>query len=176
MTIKAFPNGTHSIAKHTGRQSPRAIRSKVTARIPAPDAICLLSSRLPNENKRLNCPSTAAWYRWDFPIPMFRCGFILFICENSLSYSCTKGNLFFASLLHFRCISAMLQMLSGETGASPVRVRRREALILPFLPKLPQVPGQGHWSFPRRPNGLRQVGISGQKNPHKSCETGLWEI
>jgi len=39
--------------------------------IPAPDALMLFAfSACANDKGRHNCPSTAAWYRWDMPIPM----------------------------------------------------------------------------------------------------------
>ena len=73
-----------------------------------------------------------------FPHSNVHCGFILFICVDSLSYPHKKGNHFFLTPLLFPNRSAMLQMLSGETGASPVRVRRREVLDIAALTGVPQ--------------------------------------
>ena len=58
--------------KNLRQASPRAFREKTSGhRVPALDAICRKSSQdVPNDFPRLNCPSTAAWYRWDCPIPM----------------------------------------------------------------------------------------------------------
>ena len=51
---------------------PKSLPGKTSGhRVPALDAICRKSSQdVPNDFPRLNCPSTAAWYRWDCPIPM----------------------------------------------------------------------------------------------------------
>ena len=45
---------------------------------------------------------------------------------------------FFRWPLHFGARSVMLKMLSGETGVSPVRVRRREVLYIAVLTGVPQ--------------------------------------
>jgi len=54
----------------TSDHPQESVRKKHMARIPALDAMNAEAfSGFPNDLRRLKCPSTAAWYRWDFPIP-----------------------------------------------------------------------------------------------------------
>ncbi len=52
----------------TAPKSPAKLDQRPVFRLRTPTLVSLLG-KLANENTGRSCPSTAAWYRWDFPIP-----------------------------------------------------------------------------------------------------------
>ncbi len=48
---------------------PKSVPVPITARLPTPDPGSVAFSDRSNDSQGCLCPSTAAWYRWDIPIP-----------------------------------------------------------------------------------------------------------
>ena len=87
------------------------------------------------------CPSTAAWYRWDSRAKEAHCPFHKLSVASDICYMIAQP---YQNSNHFQkkfmIDNSSLQhynqaKLFGETGAIPVRARRREAHTVPFLPE-----------------------------------------
>ena len=131
---------------------PKSLPGKTSGhRVPALDAICRKSSQdVPNDFPRLNCPSTAAWYRWDCPIPMCCPTYYLFYAAYSIIISEKLQCLSAAHRDFFRLKKmgscATIFPPFGETGANPVRARRRNVQSTVIILTRSRVSGKRHWS------------------------------
>jgi len=112
-TKNESPVGTHSTAKAHRSAVPKSHPEKVTARIPALDTICLISSRKPNEIKRhivhLRRLGTAGAYPFQSSAVTFhidlRIQFIIFFPQRQS---------FFQKPLAFWRISVYTEIAVGE--------------------------------------------------------------
>ncbi len=91
---KVPENGDFWRTNYTRTDHPKSPSFRLQGCIPARDALLQMPSRNQSMAAAAYCHSTAAWYRWDIPIPISLetfCMDFLLVYHRSGNYAMTKG-------------------------------------------------------------------------------------